>query len=274
MPEAVNWAIATQYDLSKNLEKDSVEARAGLRLLLADQIDKLAGYLGIGQVPSGSSDPMGLRRAATLCIEATWKRWDLDFAGLLSVAVTMYSRQDFDLDVEGAKKAAKDIFVSRYEAMLPDKRHDLIEAATMEDYGWEAMKPKQVLARLALVEQLAADVSFIQTASRPLNIVRAAKEKGEAFEHEEPLKKLDRAALNSPDGVRLAEALDATQTSSQGIGVKELKALEAPINAFFESTMVMSQDAKERQNRLTLVHAVGQVLSTAGDLSKIVIEGD
>ena len=31
---------------------------------LADKLDTLAGYFGMGLIPSGSSDPYGLRRAA------------------------------------------------------------------------------------------------------------------------------------------------------------------------------------------------------------------
>ncbi|MGL1386254.1 glycine--tRNA ligase subunit beta, partial [Vibrio parahaemolyticus] len=41
-------------------------------LLIADQIDRLTGYLGKGMAPTGSSDPYALRRAATQLIEAAW----------------------------------------------------------------------------------------------------------------------------------------------------------------------------------------------------------
>ena len=43
-----------------------------LQNFLQDAFDKLAGYLGIGRVPTGSSDPYALRRAATQLVEAAW----------------------------------------------------------------------------------------------------------------------------------------------------------------------------------------------------------
>ncbi len=280
-PDEVCWANATQYDLSKNLENDDSRSRTALRVLLADQVDKLAGYLGLGLIPSSSSDPFGLRRAATLCIEATWKRWDIDYAGLLAVAVTMYARQDVELDVEGAKQAAKSIFVGRFESLLEDHRHDIVAAAVMEDYGWKAMNPKQVLYRLSVVEKLAGDVAFIQSASRPLNILKSAKEKGESFHEDEPLKNMCIPDLNSIEAVALADALQIFVKLVAGDNVNPapndrvsaVKFLERPINAFFDSTMIMSQDAKEKVSRLSLVKAACDALLTAGDLTKIVIEG-
>ena len=70
LPDAVCWAIASHYDLARNPKVDCEGVRTAVRLSIADQLDKLVGYLGIGQAPSGSSDPYGLRRAATILIEA------------------------------------------------------------------------------------------------------------------------------------------------------------------------------------------------------------
>lgn len=267
-PDPVCWAIASHYDPLKNEGKDCEGSRTAIRVLLADQIDKLAGYLGIGQVPSGSSDPMGLRRAATYCIESSWKRWDLDFAGLISVAVTLYARQDIDLDVEGAKKAAKDIFVGRYDALLDDHRHDVVDAAVMADYSWSALSPMQVAMRLGELAKIQDDTNFIQTASRPLNILKSARDKGEAFVEEKPLASLDRGKLNSREGEALADALALASPT-----VASLKSIAPAIHSYFESTMIMSADAEERKQRLTLVAATCQALLRLGDLTKLVIEG-
>ena len=92
-------AIRTHYDLSQNPKIDCEGARTAARLIIADQLDKLTGYLGIGQAPSGSSDPYGLRRAATLLIEAAL-RWPARFAGFAELterAREIYLEQGMEL---------------------------------------------------------------------------------------------------------------------------------------------------------------------------------
>lgn len=272
LAEPVCEGIANQYDLSK-CSPATIGGRTGLRVLLADQVDKLAGYLGIGEIPSGSSDPFGLRRAATFCIEGTWETWNLDFGGLLGVAATLYATQGVEVDLPSVQGAANTIFAGRYDSLLEGHRYDIVAAATMEDHGLSALHPFLVRYRLKLLEILSQDVSFVQSATRPLNILKAAMEKGEDVP--ESLTEC-RSALNSPEAERLAAALDSFLYEPKDLEshIASLKALSEPINAFFDSTMVMSKDAAERRARLALVRATSNALLTAGDLTKLVIEGD
>ena len=48
-----------------------------------------------------------------------------------------------------------------------------------------------------------------------------------------------------------------------------IRNLQAPINAFFESTMVMVEDEQVRHARLTLLHAACLQILSAGDFSKL-----
>src|SRR6267142_5725118 len=45
---------------------------------LADKLDTLAGYFGLGLVPTGSSDPYGLRRAAQGAVRVLLDFWQAD----------------------------------------------------------------------------------------------------------------------------------------------------------------------------------------------------
>jgi hypothetical protein len=125
-PEPVCAAIASQY-LGASALTDATAAR----LVVADQLDKLAGYLGVGLVPTGSSDPFGLRRACTLLIEIVWQK-DLGlppYGDLLSAATELYEGQGVNLDESGALAAFDEMMAARYEALLPDARYDLLDAA-------------------------------------------------------------------------------------------------------------------------------------------------
>ena len=64
------------------------ETRTGIALALADKLDTLAGIFAIGQKPTGTRDPFGLRRAALGVLRTILERQlDLDLRQLIESAV-------------------------------------------------------------------------------------------------------------------------------------------------------------------------------------------
>jgi len=283
LPDPVAWAIRGQYELSLNEKIDCEGARTAVRLIIADQLDRLAGYLGIGQAPSGSSDPYGLRRAATLLIEAAL-RWPARFDGYAELAER--ARESYlgqGAELTPVIPALSEIFASRYEAIFESARHDLVEAAVRHDYVGQAdeLDPQGVRFRLKVLEQISIDVAFVQTATRPQNIVTAAVNKGIAFAFPNPLQTLSLKALQSADGEKLAKLAsgaapaigNAVNAEKPGELISHLKKLEAPVNQFFDTTMVMVEEEDIRAARLSLLHGVHLLFREAGDFSKVVIPG-
>lgn len=261
-PEVVA-AIATQYDFSQI----PASAPVSLSVFVADQIDKLAGYLGQGLSPSGSSDPFGLRRSCTLLIEAEWKsEHSLDLAGLLKRAHEQYKGQGVELSMDKILESTGDIFESRYSVLLPETRYDYIEAALARGVGHDPLDAFGFRQRLALIEELGNDEAFVQTATRPLNIVQAALKKGIAIPEDCHL-----ADLDSEMGIALAKAVVLAE-NDKNLSVA-LRSLVAPINAFFDSTMVMVEDENIRSARLSLLQKVSNVLRDGGDWTRIVFDG-
>lgn len=277
--EDVCAAIGAHYDLGKCTPPDSRGKRLGLALLVADQMDRLAGNLGIGLAPTGSSDPNGLRRAATLILEALWA-WPTRVGSVLPLfqeALRLYGKQGITVDAEAASQALGELFASRYESLLSANRHDRVAAATLADNLEAVLSPADVKTRLAALERLAADASFVQTATRPLNILAAADKKGVTYDRTAALATLDRAKMASVEGNTLADALGpASQAAWEAIKEQDaarladtLRTLEAPIHTFFEATMVMSDNEDERYARLSVVKAAAEVLLLGGDFSKL-----
>jgi glycyl-tRNA synthetase beta chain len=278
--DEVCWAIATQYDPSKNSSPDDAGARTAVRLLIADQLDKLAGYLGLGLEPSGSSDPFALRRAATVLIEAAWN-WTGDMPSydeLFAAALALYSEQGVELNEQAARTALYSLFASRYATLMPDVRYDILEAAIIDPSLPGTTLPKAVRFRTRVLTQMAVDVPFVQTATRPLNIVASARKKGIEYGMDGAV---DSGALDSIEGLSLLKVLSgqadslATEARAERIDgvVACLRALAGPINQFFDTTMVMADQPATRHARLTLLQACSQQLLVAGDFSKLVIEG-
>jgi glycyl-tRNA synthetase beta chain len=243
---------------------------------MADQIDKLAGFLGLGFVPTGSSDPYGLRRAATLLIEAAWA-WPSripSYGSLFEFALKGFVAQGFGLDASLAETAFVELLSSRYESLIED-RYDIVQAAMMD--GASLLDPRGVRFRVGVLRQFADDTAFINAATRPANIVQAARKKGFDFE----ATTVDSTSLQSETGdalwstVRTQRPLASQASQAEDVEgvVLALRPLQAVINAFFDSTMVMVDDAKVRDSRLKLLSDCESTLRMAGDFTKLVIEG-
>lgn len=274
---AVVAAIQRQYD--PIWSAGSIEDRTALRVLLADQLDKLAGFLGIGLIPTGSSDPYGLRRASTFVID-TMRCWNVrwQILPLFRAALEQYQRAGIAVDEKKATEALQDLFVGRYNQVLGDVRHDLREAAVLADDLEASLDVRGVFMRSKCMEALAGDTAFVQAATRPLNIVEAARKKAVGFADADPLTTLNASALESVEGQALFEVMreieqplfEARGKEDHSAVVELLKRLQKPIDAFFDSTMVMVEDERVRYARLTLLSACCEQLRVAGDFRKVV----
>jgi glycyl-tRNA synthetase beta chain len=283
LPEAVCWALSTQYDLAKNPEPNDAASRTAVRLVMADQLDKLAGYLGIGLAPSGSSDPFALRRAVSLLIEAalSWPTRLTQLALEFQNALALYDQQGIAVDSDKATSSLCDLFAWRYQTIFPDVRHDVLQAALLNPSGPVVTDPQSVRFRIRALEALIQDVPFVQTATRPMNIVIAARKKQVEFGETNPLSRLEHSALESAPGLDLFEILaeqdeviaEAARDDRTEDVLRMLRRLQDPINRFFEETMVMVDEPDVRYARLTLLHATSLQLLNAGDFTKIVVEG-
>jgi glycyl-tRNA synthetase beta chain len=258
LPSVVADAIRDQYDAAV-----AVQAPLSACLSAADALDKLAGYLGIGLAPSGSSDPYGLRRAATTLIEISWARPEFgDWEGLFDLALSLYS--GVELDGAKAKGLLSELFESRYGALLGMVRYDLLAAALRDP-----LSPRGVLFRSRALEVAAGDEALVQTATRPINLVSSAEKKGIAVGEPESDSELAAALLASLSDAATGAELAVKNEEPQAL-VDALRATVAPINAYLDATMIMVEDEAVRAARLGLLSRARSLFLLAGDFTKIV----
>ncbi len=71
----------------------------GSLLGLLDRLDTLVGFFSLHIIPSGSKDPMGLRRAATNVVKSClFSKWDFSPLELIPLCLAAYHRQGFLLE--------------------------------------------------------------------------------------------------------------------------------------------------------------------------------
>jgi glycyl-tRNA synthetase beta chain len=97
---------------------------------IADRLDTLTGIFGLGMIPTGSSDPFALRRAANAMISIIWDAgYSLDLATLIDRISTDFVTSH--PDKESPAKALYSFFLQRLETLLQDEvgiDRDLVDA--------------------------------------------------------------------------------------------------------------------------------------------------
>jgi glycyl-tRNA synthetase beta chain len=265
-------AISRQYDLKGSLPLESDGRRLGALLLCADQLDKLAAYLGSGMAPTGTADPFALRRAATLLIEAAWAwphklgSWD----EALAYAGGLLQGQGLNHDPEGAKASLIALFSQRYEALLSDSAYDVRGAAVSPE---AALHPRLVRTRSEAMAVLKGDAEFIQALTRPINLASSAAAKGEAFGEAEAALDSDLARTLAESMVSARMGVELALAEEDGRGVAEsLRPLAQAVGPYLDATMVMDPDPTTRAARLELMRECASIVSLAGSVGSLVIE--
>lgn len=133
-PEAVAIAIFEHY-LPRGATDQLPQTLTGQVVAIADRLDTLIGIFGLGMIPSGSSDPFALRRAATAIVNIIWAAdLPLNLKQLLEQGV-----QDFQATFnqgEGTLKQLEDFFLQRIRTLLQDEQgidYDLVNAVLGEN---------------------------------------------------------------------------------------------------------------------------------------------
>jgi glycyl-tRNA synthetase beta chain len=248
-PEAVWQAIYDHYK-PESME-DAIPRPAGRLVSLADKLDTLRGCFRIGLIPTGSSDPFALRRAAQ---------------GIVKIIVE--GKLDIDLEpfLDGAAgentQALRDFMQDRIRYYFRDIRgfrYDEVNAAMAA--GWTGLVDLE--ARLTRIQTLRPTPDFEPLAAsfkRIRNILDQAQ-----FPR-------GRGAIDEP----LLEAGPERELYDEyarivGQPIENVIArLRPKVDLFFDKVLVNAPDARVRQNRLTLLSTLLAEFSTIADFSEIV----
>ncbi len=299
--QAVADAIAEHY-MPKAAGDATPPSRSGRLLALADRIDTLVGYLAVGTVPSGSSDPFGLRRAAHGVAQILADEPEFpSISALIDYASTAYS-ESIGLDVDTANVTAglHTLLRARLASMLDDKglTYDQVDAVLGGGQPY-AMHPASIMQRAAILKSVSIRPEFsaaVQAATRLANILKSstlpadgdpidtsaasarsiletrryleayASRINPALIQEPAEKALHAALLNTLPGVA-----EAVSTSDFQKVYTCLTSLVGDINDFFDQCMVNAPDLVVRANRHALVGLADTMVKTFADLTRIIV---
>lgn len=269
-------AIEQHYQ-PRSADDDVPAGTVGALLSLADRFDTLAGIFGIGERPSGSADPFGLRRHALAILSILRaKGWSISVSQYLERAADLLAEDGKIQDAARAAGEASAFVRERFYHWLVGEElaYDAVDAVL--EAGFDDVR--QAVARARALTELkgSPDLEPVATAfRRAANILAkadpddlGAEVDPKAFDHD-----AEGALRKTLDQVSAAVTKAADQSDWAG-ALGEVVKLRKPIDAFYDAVMVMDQDHTRRRNRLALLTRVTETFAPIADFSKIVVAGD
>lgn len=268
------------------------ETHPGLAVAIADKLDTLGGIFAVGEKPTGTKDPLGLRRAAIGVLRILIETGlDLDLRHFVARALEL-ARADIERVAAAAGKPVPAIGAERVAAEIYDYMMErlrayyleggagaLIGAAPMTTEMFDAVlasSPASPLDFDARLKALRAFLDLPESASltaankRIANILR--KSAGGATPAQ-----VDVESLREDAEVRLFDAMRAlrdavsvaTAQREYANALGRLAQLRPAVDEFFDEVMVMDEDPKLRANRLALLAQLHGLFAGVADLSRL-----
>ena len=259
--DSVATAIATHYR-PQGPADDVPETPTAKAVALADKIDTLVGFFGIGAKPTGSKDPFALRRAALGVIRIILDgELSLPLATLLQKAAENYQFEAVDQDL-------LPFIRDRLRVYLRDQnmRHDVVAAALADASGDDVCRMADEARSLAGFLADGEGAGLMAGWRRVSSMLSAEEKKAKtAFSAT-----TDPTLFNDIEQ-RLHKALIAVPDNGVDFSVQltALGQLRLPIDAFFDGIVVNDDDPAIRLNRLGLLAAIREKMLMVADFSKI-----
>ena len=244
------------------------EGKAGCIVAVADKIDTIAGMFAIDEPPTGSKDPYALRRAAIGVLNILRDRLGCGFEAIVDAALDSYLEQGLSFDKAGVAAEVCAFIKGRMEQMARDEKLSADTVAAVSAGSVTVPADYFELAH-ALEDARSNDREAFDNLATAY--ARAAHLSDAALGtdvDETLLGAAERALLDATDTAQAQVADKLAQRDFTGV-IAALAALRAPIDAFFEGVMVMDEDPKLRENRLTLLNRFESVFANIANIGEL-----
>ena len=231
----------------------------GCLLSLCDRLDTVAGCFAVGLIPSGSKDPLALRRAGQGIVRILWEQgWAFTPRDLAATALRAVGAKATKPEAE-TTEALLAFFKDRvtYQLELAGYAGSVRRSALAA--GWEDLA--DLKARCEALSAFAEDARFA-------SLAQSAKRIGNILKDEIAAGDFDSALLVQGEEKVLAEQLAKVEAAAdQKALLAALADLAGPLEAFFNAVMVKCDDPALRAARLSLLHRLRQAFLRVADFS-------
>ena len=272
-PENVCEGIKEHY-FPLNADGEIAKTLEGQIVGIADKMDNICAVFAEGKKPTGSSDPLGVRRAA-LGIIRTILANDLkiDLATLVNEALLLLPISTVGEGfVDKVKKAAGscvnrvsgkvteeiyDFFIQRLIIFLSDKyQKNVLEACAANKNPLTDLA--DYIKRVEAVSKLNSP-AMLESANRVLRILK-----------EDSKKSVNKALFKEPaESMLLSQIETVSENADYDKYLKQLEEINPSVEKFFNDVLVMDKDENVKENRLALLTLLKSKYTHLADFSKL-----
>lgn len=251
-------------------DSDLPESDYGSVLSIVDKIDNISSCFISGLIPTGTSDPYALRRQAIGIINIVLnKKYHLSLREFFETGLKSIIDQTGDKYRESLDDTLDTIMsfmTERFRNILTTEGYaqDVIEAVVSVEFDdiLDAMRKIEALSEF----RKAADFETLGIAfKRVVNIVK--DHKGNVINDHliETAEKELHTSFSNVRGKVEAKILEKNYADS----LLHMKELKEPVDTFFDNVMVMDEDPKIRENRLSMLAEIKNLFFKIADFSKL-----
>ncbi len=268
----VSAAIEEQY-MPTARNSALAKTDVGALLAIADKTDNICSCFYLGMKPTGSSDPLALRRQAIGLIQtALSKNLDFSMVKLVDLNLRLIKEGDYsdaeEADIGEISGEITEFIAGRFKGIMTESgaKPDSVEAALSANFDSITDCKKRVDA-LENARKAGSFAALTSSFKRVVNILGDKKERNvnpKLFENTAE-KKLWK---------KLSEIEKLPEIPDYRKRLKQIAALSGPVDKFFDNTMVMHENSRIRKNRTALLGRIKDLFFKVGDLSKMESPGD
>ncbi|MCL4474437.1 MAG: glycine--tRNA ligase subunit beta [Actinobacteria bacterium] len=245
----------------------------GAVLAIADKVDNIVGAFGVDEVPTGSRDPYGIRRAgAGIAAISREYRFDFNLDDLFAAGQRLYMDQKADITPDLYMCAAAREFVfDRIQNRMAESGMpvEIVEAARAA--GIRSTLRLENLAEA--LDAFRAEPAFDDLHTAYFRCTKIAAKAGADLEGAQVDEKLfeedsERALFRAVAEIE-PEVTRLTGSRDYAAALKAAAAIRPVVDRFFDEVMVMAEDEKVRNNRLALVLRAAAMLRRLGDPMRV-----
>ena len=234
-----------------NAESETAKGIEGQIVGIADKIDTVCAVFAAGKKPTGSSDPLGVRRAALGVI-----RTILD--ANLKIDVDKYIKEALKLlpVQRDCADEVNEFFIQRMIILLADKYNkNILEACAMKN-------PLTNLADYVERVQTVKDLNSQQLLENANRVIRILKDSNNT--------NVDSKYFVEPIEKTLFDKIsEVKENIDYKTYLSELENLNSTVTKFFDDVLVMDKDENVKNNRLALLTMLRKKYEHLTDFSKL-----
>jgi glycyl-tRNA synthetase beta chain len=257
--EKVWKAVKEHYQPLSNDAPIPATSLGGI-LAIADKLDTVVGCFAVGLIPTGSKDPLALRRAGLGIVRILFENgWNLNPSRISALALqgvgTLATRPAIE-----TLEALDAFFRDRVAFQLEHAGYPGAVRRAALAAGWTDLV--DLKARCEALSTFADDPRF-------QSLAQSAKRIANILKDETPADGLDAKRLEQDEEKALAVILDDLETCGDQAALLEgLAALAQPLEAFFSAVMVKCEDPQLRAARLSMLHRLRKAFLRVADFSQ------